>query len=54
MAWQSSSPKGIDDWLQRLRENDSTLTSIAVFKNRKFGAEASSVNFRRQTSSKQD
>ena len=39
MAWGSSAPHGVDDWVQRLRRDDPTLTSITVLKGRTFDHE---------------
>ena len=43
MAWQNAQQREIGDWLQRLRENDPKLTSLTVFKTRKFVAKVISV-----------
>jgi len=42
MAWGAAGTRGVDDWVQRLASNDASLTSIHVFRDRRFGVEVSS------------
>lgn len=37
MAW-GAAPRGIDDLLERLQRNDASLSSLCLFRSRKFGA----------------
>ena len=39
MAWGTSAAQGIEDWLERLQDNDRSFTSLQVFRSRKFGLE---------------
>ncbi|KAK9821726.1 hypothetical protein WJX81_005923 [Elliptochloris bilobata] len=39
MAWGAAGTRGVEDWVQRLAANDPTLTSIHVFRDRRFGVE---------------
>lgn len=40
MAWGApGSGPGVDDWVRRLIDDDPSLTSITVFRTRKFGHE---------------
>eukprot|EP00959_Pyramimonas_sp_CCMP1952_P263173 5503373-Pyramimonas_sp.AAC.1 len=37
MAW--GGPRGVDDWVVRLKAQDTALTSLHIFKSRRFGKE---------------